>query len=154
MFLIIAEANQQICGGYVFPYEDERFDYRHHSLINRAEGETNIDYHLGSSWIGSRLWASEQVSDVLTLCRGFGRPSLFITVTTNPNWPEIKERLYIYVKIMMDALIMAAYYADHRGKRSNHNLNIAYRPHSTALMTLGLLNRHRFNVIYLTTQSV
>lgn len=61
---------------------------------------------------------------------------------------------YIYVKIMMIGLIMAAYYADRRGKRSNHNLNIAYRPHSMALITLGLLNRHRFNVIYLTTPSV
>jgi len=74
--------------------EEERLQYRRHGLIQRAGGEKDIDYNLGSNWIGSRAWASEQVADSLALCREFGRPSLFITVTTNPNWPEIKERLY------------------------------------------------------------
>jgi len=74
--------------------EDERLDYKSHGLINSAEGEIDIDYHLGSSWIGSRLWASEQVSDALAICREFGRPSLLITVTTNHHWPEITEHLY------------------------------------------------------------
>jgi hypothetical protein len=74
--------------------EEERLDYRRQGLIQRAGGETDIDYRLGSDWIGSRAWASEHVADSLALCREFGRPSLFITVTTNPHWPEIKERLY------------------------------------------------------------
>jgi hypothetical protein len=74
--------------------EDNHLDYRYHGLIDRAEGQRDIDYHLGSHWIGSRCWASEQVADALALCHEFGKPSLFITVTTNPNWPEIKDRLY------------------------------------------------------------
>jgi hypothetical protein len=74
--------------------EDERLQYRRQGLIDRAGGEKDINYHLGPDWIGSRAWASEQVADSLALCREYGRPSLFITVTTNPNWPEIRERLY------------------------------------------------------------
>ena len=46
-----------------------------------------------SSFIGSRAWASEQVADALALCREHGKPSLFITITTNPNWPEITSQL-------------------------------------------------------------
>ena len=45
------------------------------------------------SFVGSKAWVSEHVADLLTLCREFGKPSLFITMTTNPNWPEITARL-------------------------------------------------------------
>ena len=30
---------------------------------------------------------------IYALCRHYGPPSLFITFTTNPNWPEIRSRL-------------------------------------------------------------
>jgi hypothetical protein len=42
---------------------------------------------------GSRAWSSNMVADALALCREFGKPSLFITFTTNPNWPEFKNNL-------------------------------------------------------------
>jgi len=74
--------------------EDECLQYRHHGLINRAGGDKDIEYHLGPNCIGSKVWASEKVADSLALCREYGSPSLFIAVTTNPNWPEIRERLY------------------------------------------------------------
>lgn len=48
---------------------------------------------LPSSFLGSRAWCSNQVADSLALCRCFGRPSLFVTMTTNPRWPEILEVL-------------------------------------------------------------
>jgi hypothetical protein len=48
---------------------------------------------LPSSFLGSRAWCSNQVADSLALCRQFGRPSLFITMTTNPRWPEIEDKL-------------------------------------------------------------
>jgi Helitron helicase-like domain at N-terminus len=51
------------------------------------------NFLLPASFTHSRLWASNQVADALTLCREFGKPSLFLTMTTNPNWPEIKECL-------------------------------------------------------------
>ena len=48
---------------------------------------------LPSSFIGSRAWASDQVADSMALCREYGKPSLFITVTTNVRWPEIVSQL-------------------------------------------------------------
>jgi len=78
----------------MFPrMEEEWLQYRRHGLIQRAGGEKDLDYNLGSNWIGSRAWPSEQVADSLALCREFGRPSRFIPVTTNPKWPEIQQRL-------------------------------------------------------------
>ena len=48
---------------------------------------------LPATFPGSRAWASEQVSDSLAIVADRGDPSLFITMTTNPNWPEIQTRL-------------------------------------------------------------
>jgi hypothetical protein len=48
---------------------------------------------LPSSFLGSRAWATSEVADSLAICRSKGKPSFFITITTNPNWPEIVERL-------------------------------------------------------------
>lgn len=31
--------------------------------------------------------------DVIALVQHFGKPDLFITITCNPSWPEIKEHL-------------------------------------------------------------
>jgi hypothetical protein len=35
----------------------------------------------------------ERIADALALCRIYGKLSLFITMTTNPKWPEILYRL-------------------------------------------------------------
>ena len=35
----------------------------------------------------------ERQQDTMTYVRMYGHPDLFITTTTNPNWPEIKENL-------------------------------------------------------------
>ena len=43
--------------------------------------------------MGSRAWASEKVADALAVCRQYGKPSIFLTMTTNPKWPEIVSRL-------------------------------------------------------------
>ncbi|KIJ28404.1 hypothetical protein M422DRAFT_97316, partial [Sphaerobolus stellatus SS14] len=48
---------------------------------------------LPASFIGSRRWSSENTADGLALARVEGAPSFFITVTCNPDWPEIKVRL-------------------------------------------------------------
>ena len=59
---------------------------------NQAE-ELSSALTLLSSFIGSRAWASEQLADALALCREHGKPSFFVTITTNPNWPEITSQL-------------------------------------------------------------
>jgi len=43
--------------------------------------------------MGSQAWASEQTADSMVLGKAFGKPSFFCTMTFNPNWPEIRERL-------------------------------------------------------------
>ena|SRR5947209_6259964 len=53
----------------------------------------NESVRLPASFVGSRSWASNQVADALALCREYGKPSFFVTMTTNPNWPEIKNSL-------------------------------------------------------------
>ncbi|KAF3405665.1 ATP-dependent DNA helicase PIF1 [Penicillium rolfsii] len=46
-----------------------------------------------AGFMGSRAWASDQVADSLAIARQLGKPSLFLTMTTNPNWPEIQSQL-------------------------------------------------------------
>jgi Helitron helicase-like domain at N-terminus len=53
-----------------------------------------IDIQLLASFIGSRKWASEKTVNSLALACIFGKPSLFITMTCNPDWPKIQEKLY------------------------------------------------------------
>ena len=52
-----------------------------------------LENSIPASFLGSREWSSKQVADSLALAREYGKPSLFVTVTTNPNWPEILEML-------------------------------------------------------------
>ena len=43
---------------------------------------------------GSPRWYTEAFQDAMALVRKFGKPDLFVTMTTNPNWPEIQESLF------------------------------------------------------------
>lgn len=48
---------------------------------------------LPSSFIGSPRNMQEKYQDAMAIVREFGKPDLFITMTCNPTWPEIKENL-------------------------------------------------------------
>ena len=74
--------------------EDERLQYSRQCLIHGAVRENDIKYHLGPDCMGSKGCASEQVADSLALCCEYGRPSLFITETTDQHWLKIQDRLY------------------------------------------------------------
>jgi hypothetical protein len=52
-----------------------------------------IRYKIPASFMGSQAWASDQVADSLALARELGEPTFLITMTCNPQWPEIRERL-------------------------------------------------------------
>ncbi|GKE57441.1 putative PIF1 DNA helicase/replication protein A1-like protein [Tanacetum coccineum] len=41
------------------------------------------------SYTRSLWYMIQNYLDVMTLCKSFGYPDLFITITCNPNWPEI-----------------------------------------------------------------
>jgi hypothetical protein len=76
--------------------EEERLLYIKHNRLSPALSrnvETPHDITLPASFLGSRKWASEQTADSLAIARKYGRPSLFIMMTCNPEWPEIKCRL-------------------------------------------------------------
>ena len=49
--------------------------------------------YLPASFLGSRRWASEQVNDCLAIAAKLGPPTFFITMTCDPNWPEIQSQL-------------------------------------------------------------
>ena len=49
---------------------------------------------LSQSFHGSRRHLLNLAQNAICLVSEFGRPTLFITFTCNPNWPEIKEMLF------------------------------------------------------------
>lgn len=48
---------------------------------------------LPSSFVGSPRYMRERYLDAMAVVRTFGKPSLLITVTANPEWDEIKDAL-------------------------------------------------------------
>ena len=51
---------------------------------------------LPSSFTGSPRYMAEKYEDAMAICRWYGNPHLFITVTANPNWMELKQHLAAY----------------------------------------------------------
>ncbi|KAM3218168.1 hypothetical protein P3L10_022698 [Capsicum annuum] len=48
---------------------------------------------LSNSFIGGPRDICQRYMDAIALVQHFGKPNLFITMTCNPSWPEIKEYL-------------------------------------------------------------
>ena len=49
---------------------------------------------LSSSFVGGPRYMMERCQDAMMYIKKYGTASLFITMTCNPNWPEIKENLF------------------------------------------------------------
>ncbi|XP_071581345.1 uncharacterized protein [Temnothorax nylanderi] len=65
-------------------------------LDNRAQNEgitAGIPVILPSSFMGSPRNMQERYQDAMSLVRKFGKPDIFLTMTCNPQCPEIKENL-------------------------------------------------------------
>jgi len=69
-------------------------------LQDALNGEIDVDLNdlgkkviLPSSHIGSPRHMHEQYHDSMAIARHYGRPDLFITITTNPQWTEITREL-------------------------------------------------------------
>jgi Helitron helicase-like domain at N-terminus len=78
--------------------EDDRLNYLRMARTIQSSGFENrphqptadlIRNKIPASFMGSRAWASNQVADALALARNLGNPTFFITMTSNPKWPEI-----------------------------------------------------------------
>ena len=63
------------------------------NVLDEETVDDSDNLELPCSFMGSRKWASEQTADSLALARTYGPPSFFITMTCNPDWPEIKSQL-------------------------------------------------------------
>jgi hypothetical protein len=48
---------------------------------------------LPSSFSGNPRTMQQNYQDAMSIVRKNGKPDLFITMTCNPEWPEIKENL-------------------------------------------------------------
>ena len=48
---------------------------------------------LPSTFTGRPCYMHERQQDAMSYVRKYGHPDLFITTTTNPSWPEIKDNL-------------------------------------------------------------
>ena len=48
---------------------------------------------LPASFTGSKCYMSQYFKDSLALCRVIGHPTLFLTMTCNSKWSEIKEMM-------------------------------------------------------------
>jgi len=48
---------------------------------------------LPSSFVGGNRSMVQLYQDAMALCWGHGKPDLFVTITCNPNWPDIGRNL-------------------------------------------------------------
>ena len=73
-------------------------------IQNQNQDPTDALYHdqqenevgriiLPSSYIGSPRWYNSKFQDAMAIVRHHAKPTLFITMTTNPHWSEIKDNL-------------------------------------------------------------
>jgi hypothetical protein len=65
-----------------------------------AQGDDNVDLHslgqrfiLPSSYIGGPRHMQQRFQDSMAIARYFGQVDIFLTATTNPQWPEITREL-------------------------------------------------------------
>lgn len=63
------------------------------ALMGVEEINSTENVYLPSSFLGSRRWATEQIADSLAIAAVYGGPTFFITMTCNPEWPEIQSQL-------------------------------------------------------------
>jgi hypothetical protein len=48
---------------------------------------------LPSSFQSSERHMTQLFQDAMAIARTFGKPDIFLTMTANPNWPEIQDQL-------------------------------------------------------------
>jgi len=71
--------------------------------LNLAEHGRRII--LPSSFVGGEHHMNQLFQDSMAICRTFQKPDIFITMTANPNWPEIQEQLLWEVPQMLVQII-------------------------------------------------
>jgi hypothetical protein len=108
--LLLTEPRIQILGRLACEYamdmfsrtEEERLHYLKSGRRQQATGMDEaadpgapdlFQNKIPVSFMGSRAWAADQVADSFAMARQLGKLSFFLTMTTNPSWPEIQSQL-------------------------------------------------------------
>ena len=68
------------------------------AVLGDADNNLNLAQHgqrviLPSSFQGGERYMIQLFQDAMAICRTFGKPDIFFTMTANPNWPEIQDQL-------------------------------------------------------------
>jgi hypothetical protein len=63
----------------------------HDENINLTEHGSHII--VPSTYVGSDRYMGQLFQDSMAICCAFQKPDLFLTITANPNWPEIQDAL-------------------------------------------------------------
>lgn len=74
-------------------HNQERIRHEDTQLMGSKDVAPSENVYLPVSFLGSRLWAAEQVADSLAVAATLGNPTFFITMTCNAVWPEIVSQL-------------------------------------------------------------
>lgn len=106
--LFLCEPRFQILGRLACEYavdmfsrtEEQRLCYLQGRRIQAASMDEAADplipdhfqNKIPANFMGSRAWASDQVTDSLAIARQLGKPFIWLTMTTNPQWPEIQSQ--------------------------------------------------------------
>ena len=61
--------------------------------IDQSEKQAGRAFKLSSSFTWGPRWYSKKKRDARCIVTNFGKPDLFITMTANPNWREIRQEL-------------------------------------------------------------
>uniref|UniRef100_A0A1B0CVT6 ATP-dependent DNA helicase n=1 Tax=Lutzomyia longipalpis TaxID=7200 RepID=A0A1B0CVT6_LUTLO len=71
-----------------------------------ANGPHGVKVILPSAFLGSPRNMHNKYCDAMAMMTEFGKPDLFITFTTNTEWPEIRENLQPHMKAEDQVLLM------------------------------------------------
>ncbi|CAN7079996.1 unnamed protein product [Brassica oleracea var. botrytis] len=126
-----------------------RVELYNNVLDDVSKGDTDAKiigqrFILPPSFTGGPRYLVEKYHDAMAICREYGNPDLFITMTANPNWREIKDHLDRYggdspndrpdiecrvFKMKLDQLL------------EDFKKGIFFKPYTTALHMIEFQNR-------------
>ncbi|CAA7014490.1 unnamed protein product [Microthlaspi erraticum] len=61
-----------------------------------AVGRGDSDSKSLGTFVGGPRYMVKNYHDAMVLCRTYGNPHLFVTITANPGWEDVKEHLQKY----------------------------------------------------------
>lgn len=82
----------ECCLNYIRQHQ-ERIWKEDADLMGYSCLQSSENIYFPSSFLGSKCWVSNQISDSLAIAAALGNPTFFITMTCNTQWLEIQSQL-------------------------------------------------------------